>query len=554
MMTADPQSIQKLSFNLLVRNLHQETFEVNNTISKAGRKKDIGVSNVTWNFSAPCSSVSEVQESTSTLLAARAFAKAGYVVQAWESLLSFFQGQHEDGFLPMFRYSPHIEDNQIYIENSTIPGPYIGLHLASLPMHASIVLDVFAMSNQTQEDVSNLQILYTNILKYHQWIQDNQMFVHPWETLWSTKSWVQPLADVRLEMQSKNWKVPFEVPIAVKQSYKYISDVYEPSIYLLQECREKEVITSASCALHFDSVDRTAILVRAYEDLMQMRAVLRGRYVEVEEFPDSWLENSQKLLSSLWNEYYQTYLPQRTFNSTETYEWIVEPDASIFVGLWADLKNESRVYNMASKLMQREDDNFFFFDCGIHAVWSIGGCDPSSAISPLLNYLITAGLQQNGAGGMEYYISNATTNRLFGNDTTDFAEAFQAPSGKPFHNMDSCSLSSTATAAIVYDLSTGFVISRSFLVDPPIRNSSVIVLVLIELVIAFSIGASCLLLNLKLLRQEFRESQQLQHEQEEIHLIEDGGYYSAANSIDGDNEHDGNASIKSDDEAENFLE
>jgi len=339
--------------------------------------------------------------------------------------------------------------------------------------------------------------------------------------------------------------MPFQVPTAIKQSHNYIQDVYEPCVYLLLKCR-REYSSDPSCLYRFSSVDHTAILVKAYEDLLKMREVLLGRHVTIESAHQEWLESSREFLfQNLWNEQYQTFLPRQLHTSpNSTKKWIVEPDASIFVGLWTEIKNESRVNNMASKLMERDGYNSFFFNCGIYGIWSLGGCVPNSSISPFLNYLISTGLYRNDVHGMAWYISNLTTNRLFlegSNESVvvDFAEELDTASGKPFPYMDSCALTSTTTAAIVYDLSTGFTPFPTFLTDPPIKNSGVIALVVFELVIAFSIGASCLLLSLRLLRQEFQQSE----EARQSFVLEDG--YFSVNSMDGNsNINDANSSIQ----------
>ena len=505
MMTTPPPPLTDQALDLLLLNMRQERFSYHETIGKRTMAK-----NATWTYSTPCATVAMVQESTPTLLAARALAKAGYVTLAWESLRAFFAGQRDDGFVPKYRYdlTQVSEDDDYYLNQTTIPGPELGSLLSALPLHASVVLEVFAWSKQSEDDLQHLVDLYRSIYRYHQYMIDHRPHVwHPWETLWDVHSWIEPLSEIRSHMQAAQWKVPFEVPLQVSQSYDYLPEVYEPCIYLL-ECYKnstKNTSTISECPLppRFWSVEYAAIWVQAHQDLIQMRRVLNDRHMDRllttidAELPSKWLTAAQQQLDSLWNNDFQSFLPKRENES------VVVPDASNFVGLWPLSSNTSHVYNLASKLLQR-DDTDFAFDCGVNAVWSQGGCKETSSISPLLNYLITTGLYRNDVRGIGYYVANATTNHLFpDNVVLDFPFAFNATTGLPFAHMDACALASTTTAAVVYNLATPNP-PRIFHADPPIRSSGVIVLIIVELVVAFAIGASCLFLNLKILRASSR--------------------------------------------------
>eukprot|EP00545_Synedropsis_sp_CCMP1620_P000526 CAMPEP_0119025102 /NCGR_PEP_ID=MMETSP1176-20130426/33131_1 /TAXON_ID=265551 /ORGANISM="Synedropsis recta cf, Strain CCMP1620" /LENGTH=560 /DNA_ID=CAMNT_0006980561 /DNA_START=42 /DNA_END=1724 /DNA_ORIENTATION=+ len=530
-MTAPPLLDQALE--VLLENLNHETFSFNEETSPSRRHSSLlPTKNTTWAFSIPCSSARQVQESTSTLLAAHALAKAGNVTLAWESLRALVMGQRDDGFLPKFRYLHDDDDGEYYLNHTTIPGPKLGAHLSALPLHASVVLDVYALSEQADEDLQHLVDLYVSIYRYHQYMikhrPDHNVW-HPWETLWDAHSWVEPLGEVRRQIRKSKWRVPFDVPEQVLQSYDYIPEVYEPCIYLL-ECytnSTKNESTTTCPPLRIQSVEYAAIWVEAHRDLIEMYRVLKDRHLDHllplsemdAEQPIEWLTGAHTQLDNMWDEEHQTFLPKKDENTA-----MIVPDASNFVSLWSPTSNVSRVYKLTSKLMQR-DDSDFAFDCGAHAVWSQGGCSPTSTISPLLNYFIVTGLYRNDVHGMGYYISNATTNNLFPEKGfVDFAVAFDATTGMPFqdYEMDACALRSTTTAAVVYNLATP-TLPRVFYPDPPIRSSAIIVLIIAEVVVAFAIGASCLFLNLKMVRESSR-------------LVEDeqqgeDGYFSAAGSI-----------------------
>ena len=528
------------ALELLLFNLHQDTFNYTETIGKRTITKT-----ATWKFSTPCSSVSSVQDSTSTLLAARALAKAGNVTLAWNSIRALFSGQRADGFLPNYRYYdtdqlhvPEFAENdaqEYYINNTTIPGPRFGSQLASLPFHASVVLDVFAWSEQSEDDVQRLVDLYTSIYRYHHYMVEQRPHLwHPWESLRDVHSWIQPLSSIRNHMKAAQWKIPFEVPPQVLHSYDYHPDVYGPCVYLL-ECyanstRKNETSSppgTSSCPPRPQvwSVEHAAIWIQAHRDLLEMRRVLRDRHADWllvsmdPVLPTQWLTSAQEQLERLWSHEHGSFLPKQDNQS------VVVADATNFVALWTRSNDTSRAYEFASNLLLR-DSSEFSFDCGIHAVWSRGGCEEPSFISPLLNYFISTGLERNDLHGISYVISNATTNKLFPiskDMNVDFPLVVHAETGLPFaHPDDVCSLRSTTTAAAVYNLATPTP-ARTYHPDPPIRSSGIIVLIIVELIVALAIGASCLFLNLKMLR----ESSRLVREEEE----REDGFFSTTGSL-----------------------
>jgi hypothetical protein len=179
------------------------------------------------------------------------------------------------------------------------------------------------------------------------------------------------------------------------------------------------------------------------------------------------------------------------------------------------------------RLFQRNDDqinnshilddymNNLAWNCGVHALWSRGGCSKASVIVPLINYLVAIGLNRNHLLGMGHFMIQTTLNLMSVQEqqwqtqqssqhSLVFSEVFNATTGLPLvkNNLmeEECSLTSTLTAAILYNLVTADP-PRNFHPDPPIRSSGVIVLMIMELV---AIGASCLFLNLKMLRESSR--------------------------------------------------
>mmetsp|Transcript_52815 Transcript_52815/g.78711 ORF Transcript_52815/g.78711 Transcript_52815/m.78711 type:complete len:863 (+) Transcript_52815:175-2763(+) len=162
------------------------------------------ISSKRFTYISPHSNTTQLQESSSTLLAARALAKAGHSKQAWEIIESLFAAQGANGFLPRYRYAAvhHPNHNTIqeekkeqhtkvknYIENSTFPNyplfqsapphsyapPTLSsvteLHgsgrIAAPPFHASILLDVFYLSPKSANDLNQLGYFFHKLYKYH---------------------------------------------------------------------------------------------------------------------------------------------------------------------------------------------------------------------------------------------------------------------------------------------------------------------------------------------------------------------------------------------------
>jgi hypothetical protein len=217
-----------------------------------------------------------------------------------------------------------------------------------------------------------------------------------------------------------------------------------------------------------------------------------------------WEETSQQIVDSLWNDAKKSFLPKTASG------WMLQPMATNFLGLWAAAANTSWVDDMTFHLMQHSGD--FAFDCGDYPLWSVGGCKSNASISPLVNYIVSRGLVLNDMNGLGHYMSNSTVNLLCQSRTNDeqqqdgdcsnilFATAFDASTNLPFASLDACSLSWTTTAAVAYHLAVPDK-AFSYTPPPPIRASWVIVLVLAELIVAFSMGMSCLLLSLTLMRR-----------------------------------------------------
>jgi len=235
--------------------------------------------------------------------------------------------------------------------------------------------------------------------------------------------------------------------------------------------------------------------------------------------------------------------------------YLLEPSAFQLLAAWNDMTTSSvnEEYNYMQQQQQQQDElvveveafqngiitplvqrhgtEGFNFACGAYPVVSWGDfCyfTPPPPITtadnvwiyPHLNYLLSLGLMQNGASGLGYYLQNSTlrlicnvSNSYLGNidaacdgNATTFASAYRATPDttissiqqKQQQQLSICDMTSTQTAVIIHNILTP---SKPFMYrpDPPIQHGWVLVLITFELIIAFSIGVSCLLLSLNLM-------------------------------------------------------
>ena len=494
---------------------------------------------------------SMVQESTASLLTARAFAKAGNFALAWETLNVLLLTDDDDdkdtGFLPKYRYFSN-DETCPYVPETTIPNWSLlsGTFLTALPLHATIVLDIFAWSDQSLEEVKFLHKLFDRLYRYHKFLATERIgrIWHPWESLMDVASLIPAMAGVRREMAERNWNMPFEIPSQVQDSYEYIKEVYEPSIYLLERHRNATDDSSNSAIVQrpfvMMDVAYAAVWAKANQDLIQMQKVLEGRHelsragINNMNELNEWTESAEDLLESLWSEEHQTYRSMVLIaNGTSySYEGLTEWDASNFVAMWYPIEIRSRVSQMALRLETRDE-----FDCGLYPLWTRGECAPKSAISPLLNFLVSTGLENNNVLGVSQYIANSTVNLVCGlqhnhesnstlycSNATPFATFYDTVFYHPY-NQDACSLTSTTTAAVVYNLLKPSP-ELTFQQDP-LQRSGVIAVIFVDVIVAFGVGLGCLLLSLNLLRITRREIRSTVIDNNSL----EGLYYSAAGSF-----------------------
>jgi hypothetical protein len=602
-------------------------------------RDDNGVEYATFSYPVPCAACiannTTVMESTVTLQAARAYAKAGHADWAWEALDALFAVQGSNGFVPRYRYRPgnttHHNDTTAKGESTcfqgsfplwtlfgTVPEKYLppptslgrkaGLkasgRLSAPPLHATITLDIFYESNQTDYDVSRLLTNFNRIYRYHEFLHTRVMHgctansggdfhqndagevpcfnvLHPWETLIEPNSpiWVDALAPISKLISQRNWSIGFDVPPQVKLEFDHPSEeVYTSMLFLLEcmanvtsrcdennathyeyghdddFCHDASISLEEQILVHcpFAMVDvgYAAILSKANTDLLQMAQVLRGFHQQSKALRtaltqvDVWQQQSQDILSSLWQDSSSNHTTSSFFSKSirfppgPNHTFVIEnattrslalPIAYNFLAMWDDNDLPQLQMDAATnQLLQREGE--FSFNCDGFPIWSVGGCNRyssranaletrdsfSSSVYPFLNEMIASGLSRHGALGIGHFVVTTTLNMIcsFQNITEQvldlestclttqnvtFARAYHHRTGFPV-SLSECGMTSTETAAAVYNMMIPDK-PYDYIPEPPIRNSWVIVLIAVELVVAFSIGVSFLILSLNLMRR-----------------------------------------------------
>ena len=226
--------------------------------------------------------------------------------------------------------------------------------------------------------------------------------------------------------------------------------------------------------------------------------------------------------------------------------------------------NSSRfTSSVVMPLMDRNEE--FSFNCGGYPIWSwacsrndanidvvidenrmSSGSLTAPSIYPMMNYLISTSLKRNGAKGLASYIEQSTLQMMCASaderaydvirlptDTCDnltFGTAYSGRNGAPFNHASPCDMTSTISATILYNLLVPDG-AFSFKPSPPIQHGWIIVLVIAEIAVAFSIGLSCLLLSLNLMQRLKKDAEgdailQLardQNEEESSRLLEEEG-------------------------------
>ncbi|KAL7497654.1 hypothetical protein ACHAWT_005673 [Skeletonema menzelii] len=528
------------------------------------------------------SNVDGVVDSTTLLIAARTLSKLGRSDLSWDFLRTLFLGQSSNGFLPRLVYLNHTNtDNKQKFEGAawsdfigSYPGPKLfgskppeehainpsldaetkvwsSNTIMATPHHATSILEIFYLSNQTSDDVDNLSIFYSKLQNWHTYLHQqtisncsdarhaNDTFPclivrHPLETEIDMKSplWESALMNVTQIVRDKKWNSGMSIPKEVKDSFDYPGDdIYNSYIYLLQCLNEgNNNVTSQNhtnytkqfCPFGMIDVGVSAVLAKADMDMLMIGQILADKNHLTRPTMDEMASTkartnrSMDMLHALWDEDRGSFF-NRLVTLTQTDDGWYNSNATMpletsiaynFFSMIDPMLNSSLVAKMSMQLLQRSGK--LSFNCGSYPLWSVGGCtNNSSPIIPLVNYRVSTGFIRNGELGLGAYVSYGLLNLICGlpnsdesnltncRENLDFADAFDGASSLPIGNNI---MQSSRTAAVVLDL---LLPTKEFAYEsePPISASSVIFLIAAELVVAFAVGVVCLVLSLNLMRR-----------------------------------------------------
>lgn len=267
---------------------------------------------------------------------------------------------------------------------------------------------------------------------------------------------------------------------------------------------------------------------------------------------DTWQRQNDYVMNLLWHaddRSFQSRYSIPTLNATEfpfpTMRFLRTPSANNLMVFWQDwnghvglqstprhrdtmqMDMDQPLQEMAMQLLRHSGENSF--DCGgSYPLWS-AGCTTSNNIAssnfidPRWNYFVGLGLSRNKDlfAPFAHYITNATIQLICNSGATDedphiqsscawnlsqFQEAYTVSSNtnSSFY-LDECGSTSVSTASILYHLLVDDFDFTSESPIPPIRNSWVIILITAELMIAFAVGVTCVVLSLHIVRRENHE-------------------------------------------------
>jgi hypothetical protein len=355
---------------------------------------------------------------------------------------------------------------------------------------------------------------------------------HPWETEIEMTSplWKIALENVTKVVADAGWTPKFDVPASVKSAFDYPGDrAYNALLYLLESLSDRSEIAGLFAnderpfsLFQMVDVGFTSALAKADRDLHEIGQILSDKHVIAQpsryamDVATGRSHRSEGMLHRMWDDDRGAFfnaIVNHTFDggaahSSNYTTSFTLPLGSNFDALWAPLSNSTMVEQMSSHLLQRSGQYSFY--CGDYPLWSLGGCDESdesALILFLLNYRVAKGLRHNKEVGLAHFLESSSLNLICGlpnsdesdltncNESQRLAWAFNATSELPLGG-----LTSTLTAAIVLDFLHPDKIFK-YESGPPISSSSVIVLIAMELVVAFGIGLTCLLLSLNLMRR-----------------------------------------------------
>lgn len=623
-------------------------------------------SSVSFLYTSTCSAINvmRVQESTSSLYTARTLMKANRTSDAWEHLRSLFSMQGKNGYMPKYIFwNTNSEEENIsnttfyngttiprydsFADTSFMPTNYQpcpktskslkeeiqleskdpsscldfsgnNLHideiditssgrLSALPIHSTVLLEMFYLSNQTSDDLLHLHWYFERIYKMHNYWMEHVMkfcsenlyskqldrmrkpcynIIHPFESLvpMSSPQWNDALSYINDIIEKRGWKPSrhINIPDFNPDGYTCDDSSYEAMVYLM-ECQTNVTIarTSASnstqpkaegnfentllehCPFAMLDISHLSILSKSHKDLNAIAWILHESHSRNAPTKtqllmiENWIDLTSDLLARLiWddNSSFSSKNLQFTVsgggNNASMYHYNYTGEMiSIYGHNAADLligneRLESNNFNDHVLLPILDRKANYSFNCESHPFilpsFSCSNANENTSIfvEPIMNYWLAAGLKRNDANGLATYIEDITL-KLFCSSTkstnsalpatsffrslscgdVQFADRFDSRSGVPLSS-DLCSQSNVLSASVLYNLAVPDK-PFSYHASPPIQRAWVVVLLTVEIILALSIGLSCLLMSLNLMRKANQDARsQLDGDGENAALLE----------------------------------
>ena len=388
--------------------------------------------------------------------------------------------------------------------------------------------------------------------------------LHPWESLLEKSS--SPLWKVALQptidrMTASNWTPAYDIPEEIQESHGYDDKIYKGMLFL-NECLvnateglseaddiKRESVLLERCQFAMLDVGYASALAQADRDLRTVGMWLSAQNVAVDgvsslSWPlllsrlQKWVKQNDYVMEILWQPSEHSFQSQYAIPSPPgivaspypTMSYARDATANNLMVFWQDWDGRARdnlpnsgmdqnVKEMAWQLLSHRGEKSF--DCeDSYPLWSAGCSSASPEIDPRYNYFVGLGMSRNWETYAPFgqYLTNATIKLICsGNSNQDessiestcswnmtrFQEVY-AGTNYSLH-LDECGTTSISTASILAHLLWDDFDFTSESPLPPIRNSWVITLITAELMIAFAVGLTCVLLSLNIVRRENHE-------------------------------------------------
>jgi hypothetical protein len=382
----------------------------------------------------------------------------------------------------------------------------------------------------------------------------------------SSPSWkvaMQPTLD---RMTTSNWTLAFDIPEEIRESHGYDDAIFKGMLFLneclVNETERMNPENKRGLAIGMDDiklenqllevcqfamldVGYASALAQADRDLRTVGMWLSAQngvangvssisWASMMARLEKWNRQNDYVMEMLWHSTQNSFQSQYAIPSPNITKWpyptmdyIRDPTANNLMVFWQAWDDRARdhlpnsgmdqnVKEMALQLLSHSGETSF--DCdNSYPLWSTGCSGTSPEIDPRYNYFVGLGLSRNKDTYAPFgqYLTNATIKLICNGNSnqddasvesscawnlTNFQEAY-AGTNYSMH-LDECGTTSIATASILAHLLWDDFDFTSESPLPPIRNSWVITLITAELMIAFAVGLTCVLLSLSIVRRE----------------------------------------------------